>query len=505
MRSQLLGPEVASRVEAMVGWIVRPWSEGALGRGVKPVLRTFSQLSLATRFALASAAILFGGMELLGGWVASRIEVGVLQNAAGASALYFESFVEPLIQQLASKPTLPDEKIASIDSLISEPDVSHRMAGITIWRPDGMIVYDKDKTLIGKKFGITTELAGALNGDVQAKYDHRPQIQGAVLDLDAAARFEIYSPMHVLGTNRVIAVAQISANSGALNKELQASRRDTWLIVGGSTLAMFGILYAIVRSGSRLINQQREALEHRVTEQEALNQETIVLREQLERANRRGTEINERFLRRVSSDLHDGPAQHLALALLRLDELAPLVNAAAKNGDPKHKDVLATVRAATADAMKEIRNISSGLALPELQKISPASALSIAARAHERATGTTVEMTINGLPARLPLPLTICLFRFAQEGLNNAFRHASGRGQRLNAQCDGMAIEAEVSDTGPGFAVEQKLGQNGRLGLEGLRHRVEALGGALQVHSTPGAGTRLVVRFPNLIETQPHG
>ena len=102
---------------------------------------------------------------------------------------------------------------------------------------------------------------------------------------------------------------------------------------------------------------------------------------------------------------------------------------------------------------------------------------------------------LNNLPTRLPLPLTICLFRFAQEGLNNAFRHAAGKGQRLKADFDGLHISVEVIDSGPGFSVEERLGQSERIGLAGLRHRIESLGGTLGVQSTPETGTCLRLRF----------
>ena len=45
--------------------------------------------------------------------------------------------------------------------------------------------------------------------------------------------------------------------------------------------------------------------------------------------------------------------------------------------------------------------------------------------------------------------LKVCLYRFAQEGLNNAFRHAGGRGQALSARCDGDLLEVVVTDDGP--------------------------------------------------------
>ena len=158
-------------------------------------------------------------------------------------------------------------------------------------------------------------------------------------------------------------------------------------------------------------------------------------------AHHRSTEINELFLRRVSAELHDGPAQLLGFGLLRLDALRPLKQEPSwldRRTEPcEAPDEFETVRSALADALNEIRVISAGLAPPELIDLSLSEALEMAASRHARRTGTTVGSDIGGLPDCVDASLKVCLYCFAQEGLNNAFRHASGRGQALSARCDG--------------------------------------------------------------------
>ncbi len=498
MRTFPIGPEVASRVEALVGPSTRPSSDNVLDNFAKLLGLSEGPLSLASRFAIAAAIILFNGMALMGSWVAGRIEHAVVQNAAIQVALPMDGVLGPVAKELAAGISLSPQAQQSIESLVGESAAGGQIVAVKIWRPDTTFAYATDHALIGRSFPMFKELETALNGEVTAVYNdtRRDHLNELAARLNMPL-FEIYVPLRVPGSRRVVAVAEFYQNAEHLENALSKAKRNTWFVVGGSTFAMFSLLYGIVRGGSLLIDQQRLALEKRIAEEAALNQQNAALHQQLQQAQRRGTELNERFLRRVSSDLHDGPAQHLALALLRMDELSPLVNEAAQEGEPKHRAVLATIRTATADAMREIRNISSGLALPELQKISPADALTIAAKSHERATGTAVNITLDKLPARLPLPITICLFRFAQEGLNNAFRHAGGKGQRLTARSVGNDIEVEVIDSGPGFVVEQRLGQSERIGLAGLRHRIESLGGSLNIQSSSGAGTTLGVRFPN--------
>lgn len=493
-----LGPEVASRVEALVGAIIRPLSgqTGVAGASVQTQPEPFS---LAFRFAVASAIILFNGMVLLGSWVGNSIEDGVVQNAATQLTIPIEPHLASIARSLQGGSIATANDHQSVDSILKNAIDSEAFVAVIILRPDGTVSHATEKSLVGQTLPRSSELTLALTGKATAKLG---TTQGSHLfeKLGKAPLLKIYMPIRSSSAEAaVVGAAAFIQDATLLSAGISEARRNTWLIVGLSGVAMLGLLYAIVSGGSRLIGRQRQALENRISDQEVLIRQNSALRSQVQAANRRGTELNERFLRRVSSDLHDGPAQNLALALLRLDELAPVINVAGLELAVKGTSALSTIKRATSEALREIRNISSGLALPELQKISPSDALNIAARAHERATGTPVLLSLNNLPPRLPLPLTICLFRFAQEGLNNAFRHANGEGQRVKAEFDGNSIAVEVIDSGPGFSVEERLGQSERIGLAGLRHRIESLGGTLGVQSTPGAGTRLCLCFENAV------
>lgn len=120
--------------------------------------------------------------------------------------------------------------------------------------------------------------------------------------------------------------------------------------------------------------------------------------------------------------------------------------------------------------------------------------LELAARNHERRTGTPVNLDLEELPPGDSTPLKTCVYRFAQEGLNNAFRHADAEGQTVRARCEGGMLTVEVSDRGPGFPPGR--GREGSLGLAGLRDRVETQGGKLTIESAQGVGTRLRIQIP---------
>ena len=261
-------------------------------------------------------------------------------------------------------------------------------------------------------------------------------------------------------------------------------------VVAVVELGMAALLVAIVCQAGEEIDSNRRAARDRDGERARLMEQNAELRRQIEESHRRTVEINDKVLRRVGVELHDGPAQLISLALLRLDGLDPQRT---PDGDAPLEDY-ERVRSALQEALAEIRCISAGLALPELSCVSPSDALRLAVRNHERRTATSVRCDVDGLPHDVPAPIKSCLYRFAQEALYNAYRHAGGHGQTVRGKLNGNAIEVEVADAGPGFEPGNQIVGN-RLGLLGMRERVASLGGTFEISSRPGSGTRLTTRF----------
>jgi signal transduction histidine kinase len=91
------------------------------------------------------------------------------------------------------------------------------------------------------------------------------------------------------------------------------------------------------------------------------------------------------------------------------------------------------------------------------------------------------------------------LLLVAQEAMLNAARHAAATATtvRLHAPPPGDAIVLEVADDGRGFdPAARPAGPQGHFGLDGMRERVERIGGTLDIHSAPGQGTTVTVRLP---------
>ena len=211
---------------------------------------------------------------------------------------------------------------------------------------------------------------------------------------------------------------------------------------------------------------------------------------------------HERHLCQIGSDLHDGPAQLLALALLNLEALVP--------ADP---EATAVIQEVINHALREIRDISVGLVLPELDRRTASASIRLAVDTYERRTDMTVTLDDARLPADLNLSkaLKICLYRLVQEGLQNSFKHAHGAAQTVTVgllpptENSQLTLVAKVCDCRPVTCIttgnisdhhmwRRTDGTSSGLGLAGLKERIGALDGTFEINSMAGS-TELVARF----------
>jgi signal transduction histidine kinase len=186
--------------------------------------------------------------------------------------------------------------------------------------------------------------------------------------------------------------------------------------------------------------------------------------------------------RRIERNLHDGAQQHLvALALdLRAAE------ATAPPGAEEHVHQLDEVAAGLDDVLDELREIAHGLHPASLAHGGLPPALKMLAR--RSAVPVHLDIQVDG---RLPEPVEIAAYYTVSEGLTNAAKHAEATVAEVKvAESDG-ALHVRVRDDGRGGAHV-----NHGSGLIGLEDRAEALGGHLQLHSPPGAGTTLEIELP---------
>ncbi len=448
---------------------------------------------MALQFLLAGGLGLLAVMLVVGLWVTSQIREGVMRNSAGATALYVDSVIAPLLPDMRSSQQLSAGVRRALDETLDQGALGKRLVSFKLWRRDGKILYAKDAVLIGKVFEPGAHLMQAFEGNVVAEFNSLDAVERQELKTTSAPLLEIYNPIREPWSGKVVAVSEFYEIADDFQASLDSALWSSWLVVAGATAAALTMLYGIVLRGSRTIQTQRSALEAKVAELQALLSQNSSLRDRVQRASRRATAINERYLRRIGADLHDGPAQLVALAALRME--SPLLldpTASLHLREAEITDIHHTLD----EAMHEIRAICNGLVLPQIETAAVADILRLAVAEHERRTASSVSLA---LPAQLPELGTsekISIYRFVQEGLNNAWRHGKGKDQAIKARMAGGKLIIQVVDGGPGFDPASSEG----LGLAGLRERIESIGGHFETSSSR-RGTRLTITLS--IEDQP--
>ena len=197
-----------------------------------------------------------------------------------------------------------------------------------------------------------------------AQFDRVDDFESEAERASGLPLLEIYNPVLQPWSGEVVAVSEFYEIATDLQQTLREALIWSWLAVASVTGAFFLILSAIVFRGSRKIDAQSRALEERVTQLSELLARNRSLRMRVQRASERVTGLHERYLRRVGADLHDGPAQHVALAALRLDSGALLSSRTSAKAREREID---SIKTTLEEAMREIRSICNGLVLPHIE------------------------------------------------------------------------------------------------------------------------------------------
>jgi len=457
----------------------------------------FAKFSLARQFLVISLIILVAGMLVIGAWVSQQIEQSVLNRTAAITALYVDSFVSPHLQALQDGDRLSPNELDELDRLLSETALGQQIVSFKVWSSDGQILYNPAPEQIGRLFGVGDDLAEAFSGNVTTSLSDLEDPENEYERQYWDRLIETYAPVRASGSDEIIAISEFYQLPDDLAAEIQTAQLRSWIVVGVATLAMYVLLASLVGRASNTILGQQAALEEQLAQVQDLLIKNRRLHNKVRRAASRTTALNERFLRRISADLHDGPGQDLALAQMRIEPMVEYcANCAVNMPDLETQlDSIQIINNSVTSALKDLRAISVGLRLPDLTHLSPEEVAQRAVRDYQRKTGRTVTLKLEDLPADAPVPIKITLYRVLQESLMNGFAHAGGANQSVYLRQANGSLVAEVSDDGKGFEL-QVAGQDGHLGLAGMRERVELLSGTFDIDTAPGQGTRVCVTIP---------
>lgn len=461
---------------------------------LRNVIRKFS---LFRRFLLAGFVIMVVGMIGIGLWVEQQIQSKVVHNTGATTALYVDSFVSPFLQDVTEDGSLTAENTARLSSLIQDSPMGQKIVAFKVWDISGKLLFTTGKETVGKTYPMGEGLVRARSGEVSSEISNLEDVENALQGIDYDRLLETYSPVWQSGTDQIIAVAEFYQTTEELDQSLLSARRQSWVVVGIVVLLMYLFLSGFVRQAGKTIDRQQVEMGEQVNQLSELLEQNRELHNRVRKAAASVALLNESFLRRIGSEMHDGPAQDLGLAVLKLDAF----NARIESGklstlDSSSVEYLTGIQSAIQQALTEMRGIAAGLSVPQLNDLSLRDTILRAINTHERRTGTNVEVGLGPIPEQASLPLKITIFRVLQEGLNNSFRHALGLGQKVEVRTDQDSLIIEISDNGPGFNPEKVANWEGHLGLNGMRERVESMSGRFTIDTALGKGTRLIASLP---------
>jgi PAS domain S-box-containing protein len=196
----------------------------------------------------------------------------------------------------------------------------------------------------------------------------------------------------------------------------------------------------------------------------------------------------------IARELHDDVSQRLALLSIQLEQVDQNVPSSKENLHQKLADPLKLV----SDISSDIHQISYRLHPSKLDNLGLVAATAGFCRELNKQKGIQIEFMDRNIPATIPPDIALCLYRVAQEALQNVVKHsgASLAHVELTGAPDGIYLR--VSDSGAGFDLHSPDVASG-LGMVSMRERLRLVGGHLHVESEPGRGTRVEAWVP--IET----
>ncbi|GGB55253.1 histidine kinase [Virgibacillus dakarensis] len=206
-------------------------------------------------------------------------------------------------------------------------------------------------------------------------------------------------------------------------------------------------------------------------------------------------EAQEEERRKISREIHDGPAQMLANILLRSE----LVDRAFREGSVENAlKEIKSVRGMIRSSLYEVRRIIYDLRPMALDDLGLIPTLKKYLSTIEDYHSVKMEFISMGSEKRLNQKYEIAIFRLVQEAVQNATKHAEATLIKVKLEISPKRLTVAIKDNGKGFDTTTKRDKS--FGLIGMRERVEMLEGTMKINSVIGKGTIILISVPYNVE-----
>nr|WP_287193467.1 sensor histidine kinase [Syntrophothermus sp.] len=197
--------------------------------------------------------------------------------------------------------------------------------------------------------------------------------------------------------------------------------------------------------------------------------------------------------RRISRELHDGPAQNLANIVMRLELMERLWD---KDLERVRRE-LAELKEVVRQNLSDIRRVIFDLRPMALDDLGLVPAIKRYLADYAQKYDMEIDFLFFGEERRLDLAREVAVFRLIQEAITNVRKHAGTDRAQVKLGIAPEKVTVVIKDEGCGFDVEAvREGKKESFGLLGMQERVGLFGGKFRVKSAPGQGTQVIIEVP---------
>jgi two-component system sensor histidine kinase DegS len=203
-------------------------------------------------------------------------------------------------------------------------------------------------------------------------------------------------------------------------------------------------------------------------------------------------EAQEEERKRLSREIHDGPAQMLAHVMMRSDLIERIFK---ERGVDEAIQEIRDFKKMVRSALYEVRRIIYDLRPMALDDLGLIPTLrKYLQTVEEYNKKTSISFIHIGEEKRLPARFEVAIFRLVQESVQNALKHAEASEIQVKMEIKNCRLFLMVKDNGKGFDITEK--KENAFGLIGMKERVELLEGKMNIQSQIGVGTTIFIQIP---------
>lgn len=210
-----------------------------------------------------------------------------------------------------------------------------------------------------------------------------------------------------------------------------------------------------------------------------------------------GVEAQETERHRLAREIHDGPAQALANAIIALEFVERAIRAGGEGSTVRAQEEVERIKATLREGLTEIRRFIFDLRPTMLQDRGLVATVEHYIATYQSLFPMAIDFRANDAFSRLTADQELTAFRVIQEAIQNARKHARANLVVVGVHKEPAALIVLIEDNGRGFSPDRvTTHMMGGAGLRGMHERAALVGGEITIDSAPGEGTRIALSLP---------